>query len=286
MRPGCGSWPWKTPARCAGFPFTGPLRLKTEVAPAGEGAFDVTLLAWREAANESLSRFEPVATGRVRLAPDYETSQCRVSIGIGPDHCLRGQSWAKGWRGGEVSGGGAKRGRGGPQRQDPAACTGTVATFEHPWDPPPNATPAPDPYESGTLFHGPSFQLLRSLKLAPGASSSLLDAAGGGTPRGLLHEALLDALTHGIPHDRLCDWSPEIPADRVAYPHRIVSLRLFAPLPAAGEVRCETRFAGFDGAPRFPRFQIQAIAGGPGDREPRPGGSAVPQGSARVCAAA
>ena len=125
-----------------------------------------------------------------------------------------------------------------------------------------NAFPAPDPYESGTLFHGPSFQLLRSLKLAPGASSSLLDAAGGGAPRGLLHEALLDALTHGIPHDRLCDWSPEIPADRVAYPHRIVSLRLFAPLPATGEVRCETRFAGFDGAPRFPRFQIQAIAGG------------------------
>ena len=51
-------------------PVTGPLRLTTEVVPAGEGVFDVTLLAWREAANESLSRFEPVATGRVRLAPD------------------------------------------------------------------------------------------------------------------------------------------------------------------------------------------------------------------------
>ena len=66
------------------------------------------------------------------------------------------------------------------------------------------------PTSTGTLFHGPSFQLLRSLALAPGASSALLDAAAGGARRGLLHEALLDALTHGIPHDRLCDWSPEI----------------------------------------------------------------------------
>ena len=72
--------------------------------------------------------------------------------------------------------------------------------------------------------------------------------------RGLLHEALLDALTHGIPHDGLCDWSREIAADRVAYPHRIESLRLYAPLPDAGEVRCGTRFDGFDGDPRFPRF--------------------------------
>ena len=44
-------------------PITGPLRLKTEVVPAGAGVFDVTLLAWREAASESLSRFEPIATG-------------------------------------------------------------------------------------------------------------------------------------------------------------------------------------------------------------------------------
>jgi len=202
-------------------PVTGPLRLTTEVSPSGEGAFDVTLLAWREVANDALSRFEPVATGRVRLAAEYETSAERDRIPL------------------EIE-------------RPPGT----------PWDPPPDAYPAADPYESGTLFHGPSLQLLRSLKLAPGASSALLDAAGGGAPRGLLHEALLDALTHGIPHDRLGDWSPQIPADRVAYPHRIVSLRLFEPLPAVGEVRCETRFAGFDAGPRFPRFHVQAIAGG------------------------
>jgi 1-acyl-sn-glycerol-3-phosphate acyltransferase len=122
--------------------------------------------------------------------------------------------------------------------------------------------PARDPYTTGTLFHGPSFQLLRSLSVIPGESSAVLDAAGGGAPRGLLHEALLDALTHGIPHDNLAAWSPDIPADSVAYPHRVVSLHLFAPFPATGEVRCATQFAGFDGNPRFPRFLIQASAAG------------------------
>ena len=190
-------------------PVTGPLRLKTESVQEGEGVFAVTLLAWRETANDALSRFEPVATGKVVLAPDYSAAE-------------------------------------------PAA----------PLGPPADASLAPDPYEGGTLFHGPSFQLLRALAVAPGASSSLLDAAGGGPPRGMLHEAFLDALTHGIPHDNLHAWSPEIPADRVAYPHRIVALRLFAPLPAAGEARCETRFVGFDGDSRFPRFQVQAIIGG------------------------
>ena len=34
-------------------PVTGPLRLSTEVGPAGDGVFDVTLLAWREAASAS-----------------------------------------------------------------------------------------------------------------------------------------------------------------------------------------------------------------------------------------
>jgi len=220
-------------------PVTGPLRLTTLVAQEGEGVFNVTLLAWRTAANVSLSRFEPVATGRVHLALEYGTPEIVTDPQSVPTTASEDEL-----------------GEGVARTAQPES------SLDVPWEPPPAASPAADPYESGTLFHGPSLQLLRALALAPGASSSLLDAAGGGEPRGLLHEALLDALTHGIPHDRLCDWSPTIPADRVAYPHRIVSLRLFAPLPDTGEVRCETRFVGFDGTPRFPRFQIQAIAGG------------------------
>ncbi|HCF57435.1 MAG TPA: 3-hydroxyacyl-[acyl-carrier-protein] dehydratase FabA, partial [Myxococcales bacterium] len=132
---------------------------------------------------------------------------------------------------------------------------------ELPWEPPAAARPLPNPYDAGSLFHGPSFQLLRSFAIGETGSTATLDAAAGGTPRGLLHEALLDGLTHGIPHDGLCAWSPEIPPDLVGYPHR-ATLRLFGELPRQGLIRLETRFAGFDGDTRFPKLEIQAIAEG------------------------
>jgi 3-hydroxymyristoyl/3-hydroxydecanoyl-(acyl carrier protein) dehydratase/1-acyl-sn-glycerol-3-phosphate acyltransferase len=146
-------------------------------------------------------------------------------------------------------------------------CSGRVlladeypAAQEAPWEPPADARPAPDPYESGDLFHGPSFRLVRSLDVGSSGSSAILDAAAGGPARGLLHEALLDALTHGIPHDRLSTWSKEIEAGLVGYPHR-VTLRLFGPLPASGLLRLETRFAGFADDRRFPRLEAQLISG-------------------------
>ncbi|MFE9673922.1 beta-ketoacyl synthase N-terminal-like domain-containing protein [Streptomyces sp. NPDC006259] len=46
------------------IPLAGPVRLRTEVAPA-EAGLDVTLLMWREAATPALSRFEEVARGTV-----------------------------------------------------------------------------------------------------------------------------------------------------------------------------------------------------------------------------
>ncbi|MGH3921292.1 MAG: hypothetical protein ACRDTT_00145, partial [Pseudonocardiaceae bacterium] len=47
-------------------PIGEPVRLRTEVRPTAD-AFAVTLLVWREAATAALSRFEPVATGVVRV---------------------------------------------------------------------------------------------------------------------------------------------------------------------------------------------------------------------------
>jgi PfaB family protein len=48
----------------------GPIRLRADVAGSGDRRV-VTLLAWRDAANPALSRFEPVATGMVVLAADW-----------------------------------------------------------------------------------------------------------------------------------------------------------------------------------------------------------------------
>ncbi|MBN2357802.1 MAG: polyketide synthase dehydratase domain-containing protein, partial [Deltaproteobacteria bacterium] len=123
--------------------------------------------------------------------------------------------------------------------------------------PPLAGAPAPDPYASGALFHGPAFQLLRSLAIGAAGASAVLDAGAGAVPFGILHPALLDAATHAIPHDRLRQWSDEIGDDVVAYPALIESLDLFRPPPDRGPVRCEVRCDGFYTDPLFPRFRIQ-----------------------------
>jgi len=51
--------------------FDGPRRLRTEVVHVEDGTYRVKLSAWREASRADLSRFEPVATGTVVLAPSY-----------------------------------------------------------------------------------------------------------------------------------------------------------------------------------------------------------------------
>ena len=186
------------------LPFAGAsVRLRTEVKEGGE----VTLSAFREAREAALSRFEPVASGRVLTDTRYPSA--------------------------------------------PA-----------PWAPLADAVPAEDPYRSAALFHGPAFQMLRSWSIGPSGSSALVDLSERGVPRGTLHQGLLDALTHAIPHDALSQWSPEISDDVVGYPYRIPSLTLHGEIPSSGEGRVEVRFAGFDGEPRFPKYDIQLIVDG------------------------
>ncbi|MDD2744411.1 MAG: polyketide synthase dehydratase domain-containing protein, partial [Rhodocyclaceae bacterium] len=116
-----------------------------------------------------------------------------------------------------------------------------------------------NPYASGALFHGPAFQYLTSLKIGANGSTALLQADQGSVPRGTLHQGLLDAATHGLPHDELSRWSERIPGDVVGYPYRIKQLNRYAALPDHGQLRIEARFAGFDGEDRFPMLDIQMI---------------------------
>jgi acyl transferase domain-containing protein/1-acyl-sn-glycerol-3-phosphate acyltransferase len=188
------------------LPFSGgPLRLRTEVSGSGDSR-DVTLLAWRESPNAALSRFEPVASGRVVLG----------ALGTGQ-----------------------------PQPKPFAPLKGLVDEA--------------DPYASGALFHGPAFQYLTALQVGPTGSSALLQAGKGSVPRGALHQGLLDAATHGLPHDGLARWSERIANDVVGYPYRIKQLNRYAALPDSGELRVEARFAGFDGEDRFPMLDVQLI---------------------------
>ncbi len=124
--------------------------------------------------------------------------------------------------------------------------------------PPPLAHPheGGDPYAEGRLFHGPSFRLLRSLTLGDAGSTAVLDASATRAPKGRLHEVLLDACTHGIPHDGLHAWSPALAADRAAYPFRIEHARIFDSQMPRGRVRVEARLAEAS----FDRARITLVA--------------------------
>ena len=119
----------------------------------------------------------------------------------------------------------------------------------------------PNPYSAGILFHGPAYQLLTELHMGEHGSTCWLDLDASRVPLGALNQALLDAATHGIPHDALWHWCPEIPKDVAAYPVAIPEAHFYGPTPTTGLVRCEARFAGFRaGDRRYPMIRIQLIA--------------------------
>ncbi|MGC6491616.1 MAG: hypothetical protein ACON5B_02150 [Myxococcota bacterium] len=116
-------------------------------------------------------------------------------------------------------------------------------------------TDAPDPYASGTLFHGPSLQLMVRLETGPGCARGTLDLDRCGVPDGLLGTGLLDAATHVIPHDALHTWDDRIGADQAAYPHQVEAFRLYGDLPKRGQVQVEATYKELRGG-RFPVTEL------------------------------
>ncbi|HEY3868123.1 MAG TPA: beta-ketoacyl synthase N-terminal-like domain-containing protein [Actinocrinis sp.] len=127
----------------------------------------------------------------------------------------------------------------------------SASVVERP-EPPPEPAPLRDaqpvelPYLRGGVFHGPAFHYLTGLEIGSNGAHGVLDAAGGSVPRGLLHQGLLDASVHAIPHDELWRWSDRIRPGCVGYPYRLPSTDFFEPLPDAGLLQVDARFAGFD----------------------------------------
>jgi 3-hydroxymyristoyl/3-hydroxydecanoyl-(acyl carrier protein) dehydratase/1-acyl-sn-glycerol-3-phosphate acyltransferase len=141
-------------------------------------------------------------------------------------------------------------------------CSGTVvvaAAYGSPptWPAPVPTSPEPDPYASGTLFHGPAFQSLTHLAIGPTGSSATLEPAKCTVPAGVLGQGLLDGLTHAIPHDAMHRWSDGIGADVAAYPFRIPSLRFFGP-PPKSTIEVEARFQALDDSGRHPTTRLVA----------------------------
>jgi 3-oxoacyl-(acyl-carrier-protein) synthase/3-hydroxymyristoyl/3-hydroxydecanoyl-(acyl carrier protein) dehydratase/1-acyl-sn-glycerol-3-phosphate acyltransferase len=134
---------------------------------------------------------------------------------------------------------------------------------------PPAAVPAlsplapalEDPYASGVLFHRPAYRRLISARRDSGGADLVLRIDPEFDGRERIPHALLDAALHGVPHDALRDWFPEVGAAQVAYPARIDRFRLYAPAPNQGTVEVRVRPAGLAGSARFPRLLVQWLVG-------------------------
>ena len=98
------------------------------------------------------------------------------------------------------------------RRRFALVASGDVILTEHwqlagrPWPSVAAAQPEPNPYTAGVLFHGPAYQLLTELQMGDNGASYWLDLDASGVPVGALNQGLLDAATHGIPHDALWRW--------------------------------------------------------------------------------
>ncbi|MFJ4654508.1 beta-ketoacyl synthase N-terminal-like domain-containing protein [Nocardia sp. NPDC088792] len=117
------------------------------------------------------------------------------------------------------------------------------------------------PYERGRVFHGPAFQYLAELQEGPSGASGVLNADLGSVPRGHLHQGLLDAAIHVIPHTDLWMWSERIERGRVGFPHKVVTADFHGPLPDSGTLRVDARFAGFDrDNDLLPMFDVRILS--------------------------
>lgn len=122
-----------------------------------------------------------------------------------------------------------------------------------------SATTVELPYVTGEMFHGPAFQLLRSMQRGDRGATGIADAVGE-LPVGVLNPGLLDTALHPIPHDRMHLWFPDADPRDVGYPSRIRRLTFHGPTPRGGKARIEVRAGDrLDDSGRFFNYHIQIL---------------------------
>jgi len=184
----------------------GPQDVKIET----DGA-RVSLLHFRKAAREELSRFESFATGEVILETDYPAPPVSPVSPVSED------------AGRKVAGA--------------------------------------ELYRTGRLFHGPAFQLVEEIEFFKDETlASRIRNPRDAAPE-LVLPLLLDAVTQSLPNERLHEHFSKIAPGQVGYPHALSEAWFFGPVPEAPTLRCEIRFAGFDGNERLPAFDILLRSG-------------------------
>ena len=124
---------------------------------------------------------------------------------------------------------------------------------------PKQAPPLDDPYASGAMFHGPAYHRVVSGRRSSAGADLTLTIDPEADRRERVSHIVLDAALHGVPHDAMTLWFPDVAEGQVAYPARIERFRLYAPLPSSGTVDVRVRPDGVWGHPRFPRIYVQWI---------------------------
>jgi 3-hydroxymyristoyl/3-hydroxydecanoyl-(acyl carrier protein) dehydratase/1-acyl-sn-glycerol-3-phosphate acyltransferase len=116
-----------------------------------------------------------------------------------------------------------------------------------------------DPYATGAMFHGPAYQrVVEGRRDHTGCDVWVRIDAGDVRER--LPHIVLDAGLHGVPHDAMERWFPEVAAGQIAYPVRVERFRLFAEAPRHGVCEVRVRPAGFHGSShRFPRLHLHLL---------------------------
>ncbi len=139
-----------------------------------------------------------------------------------------------------------------------------ASAYPAPPDPlPPLAAPlVASPYETGETTHGPAFQVLRELRRSAAGLSGTMDAGAGSVPVGVIHPALLDGCTHGMPLSHLSLWFPELAENWNALPRGVERVRFFGPTPVHAPVRCEIRPEGLAAGSGHPQVYVQFIVDG------------------------
>jgi len=133
-----------------------------------------------------------------------------------------------------------------------------------PLPPLPSTTPAlEDPYASGAMFHGPAYQRVVEGRRDRTGCDIWVRVDAEQDARERVPHIVLDAGLHGVPHDAMERWFPEVAPGQIAYPARVERFRLFAAVPRDGVCEVRVRPAGFHGSShRFPRLLLHLLREG------------------------